>query len=185
MAKNDPDFWVKKREVHTEGSSPGYNEHAALVAVLSMAQCYGIDVASVLDYGCGYGRFKNLFGKSRYVGFDWALPEGMEAPYVDEVPDESFDLVFFHAVLLHNTAKQLKEIAAWAKTRAKYILIVELFGREWRGNRPGNPLVINRTQVGYEDAFERECLFRVDMSHLIYKESHPDRNNKVSYIWLH
>ena len=91
------------------------------------AEIAGLSVESILEIGCGYGKqIKNILEKKRVgiCGADFSHSQLLKAkefapaqiPLVEAdaawlpFPDNSFDLVFSSAVVLHNEKKQARRI---------------------------------------------------------------------------
>jgi len=90
-----------------------------------------LEPESVLEIGCGYQRFRELFDS--YTGID--NDPAKNPDYVMDInqldfADQSFDMVLSCTVLMHNkdVAKALKEIARVAR---RYIVLIESY--RWIG----------------------------------------------------
>jgi len=132
---------------------------------------------SVLDLGCGTGRWSELMGVKNYTGLDFA-PELIEdarkkypdtafvkgdiVNFAERFKEEKYDLVFTFATLLHVKPKDIKKYVKAIKKLGKIGLFVE-------------PVSETRN-VGRERSIHPE---------IIKKQKEKDFIFNVKYTWIH
>lgn len=109
---------------------------------------------SILDYGCGKGRFAGYFASSRYVGYDICsifLDEARsvypEHRFVDNLSNIDTDVTLAHTVFLHISDDKILEVIKGI--RSQTIIVCEVLGGRYRND--GNPPVFNRDLEEYID----------------------------------
>lgn len=92
---------------------------------------------TILDIGCGEGRFRPLFGDMQYTGIDispLSIAEAQakypndtwkEMDIVVDKPMDTFDVIFTWVTLQHIPPGHIASVASWMKTHGKRILMGE------------------------------------------------------------
>jgi len=147
--------------------------------------------ASVLDFGCGYGRLCESFDPVKYLGVDInadALSKAKKkfANYRFEPLGEDpmfTDICLGYTVFLHMKDHEIHE--ALKKMRCKWVIVAEILGREWR--RDGLPPVYNRDLADYVQLFRAHDLIlhkHVQRPYKRYAETswYNGKNTNISFL---
>jgi SAM-dependent methyltransferase len=153
------EYWIKDSLANIVPSGYGQYPEGWNPAVFLSRCLVGIPYATVLDFGCGYGRICTAFNPSAYTGID-LNPEAVQKAR-EQNPGYSFmevdlhtplpanELCIAYTVFLHLDDPMLEStLQRIANSKTNYIALAEILGHEWR--RDGLPPVFNRTREEYE-----------------------------------
>lgn len=126
-------YWEKRAVSWDEQTSQEHVEVKKIKKILS-----GLEFKSVLDVGCGNGRFVDYFKGKKYTGFDISekLIEICKEKYPNKefvvrtvenfIPrKETLDLVFCYTVLEHVKPENLQKAVDSLKKAGKQLLLIE------------------------------------------------------------
>lgn len=149
---------------------------------------------SVLDFGCGTGRLCQAFNPKHYLGCDINPKAIQEA--AKQHPKYKFvtvntsdkvvsygkaDLLFVYTVFLHLKDKEILDILN--KTKIRYLLMIEILGREWRNN--GVLPVYNRSRNNYIHILKRfNLIFEYRRPYQFYASNpvYKGKNTDISFL---
>ena len=152
MSECSPETWIADSFASVpDGDFEGFDV-AGLVR-----EVYGTiaSAKTVLDFGCGRGRFTKCFSNHEYLGYDWNPDALAEAAIRNEgykfiyEPNPTDVWVALH-VLMHNSDEW---VAAW-EPECRFLMIGEVMDKRYRrGDAQNGPPAWNRDLSDYEDVW--------------------------------
>lgn len=117
---------------------------------------YLVGESTVLDYGCGDGRFTDCFSPAKYTGYD--INKHAIEHCKSKYPNHDFctnvvsrETALAYTVLLHISDEEIEHVVQTLSKSAK-VIIAEIMDRKYR--RAGNPPVFNRDPHEYIELFQ-------------------------------